>query len=278
MAALIVHGGAGQIQDEQLQERLNGCREAALAGWRILQAGGAALDAVQAAVEALEDNPLFNAGRGSVLNAEGEVQMDASLMDGATLRAGAVGAVRRICNPVRLARKVLDDGRHVLLVAEGARRFAIEQGIPECAEEELIVPRQRERWEQEHGTVGCVAVDRTGRCASATSTGGRLNMLPGRVGDSPLIGSGTYATELGAVSCTGVGEAIIRVGLARTAIELLKAGLSPCEAAMRAVSDLGQRTGADAGLIVVDRQARTGYAHNTRHMPVWVLPQPAGQA
>jgi beta-aspartyl-peptidase (threonine type) len=272
--ALIVHGGAGHIRDEDLQERLNGCREAALAGWRILESGSAALDAVQAGVEALEDNPLFNAGRGSVLNAAGQVQMDASIMDGTMLRAGAVGAVRRIRNPIRLARKVLDDGRHVLMVGEGAQRFAAEQGIPECDEEELIVPRQRERWEREHGTVGCVAVGAGGRCAAATSTGGRFGMLSGRVGDSALIGCGTYATEQGAVSCTGIGEAIIRAGLARTVIELLKAGLAPCEAAMRAVSELGRLTGSDAGLIVVDRAGRTGYAHNTPHMPIWVLPGP----
>jgi beta-aspartyl-peptidase (threonine type) len=274
MRALIVHGGAGQVRDGLLEERLNGCREAALAGWRVLEAGGPVLDAVQVAVEALEDNPLFNAGRGSVLNAAGQVQMDASLMDGASLRAGAVGAVQRIRNPVRLARQVLEDGRHVLMVGEGAQRFAAQQGIAECDEEDLIVPHQRERWQKEHGTVGCAAVDQAGCCAAATSTGGRFGMLPGRVGDSPLIGCGTYATEHGAVSCTGIGEAIIRVGLARTAIELLKVGHAPTDAARLALAEFERLTGSEAGLIVVDRKGRTGYAHTTPHMPVWILAGP----
>jgi L-asparaginase / beta-aspartyl-peptidase len=267
----MVHGGAGAIRDEHLGARIDGCRAAAMAGWRVLVGGGSVVDAVEAAVQALEDDPLFNAGKGSVLNAAGEVQMDASIMEGATRRAGAVAAVQRICNPIRLARRVMEDGRQVLLVAEGARRFAVQCGVPQCAQAELIVPHQRRRWEAAHGTVGCVAVDAAGRCAAATSTGGRFGMLPGRVGDSALIGCGTYATEHGAVSCTGVGEAIIRAGLARTALDLVRDGLPPADAASRAIAELERLTGSEAGLIMVDREGRTGQARNTPHMPVWVV-------
>jgi len=268
---LVVHGGAGAILDGEVAERLAGCRAAALAGWAILQGGGAALDAVQRAVEVLEDDPLFNAGTGSVLNAEGRIQQDASIMDGPRLAAGAVANVTRLRHPIRVARKVLEDGRHLLLVGEGAQRFARQAGIEVCSEEELIVASRRRQWEERHGTVGCVAIDRRGGSAAATSTGGIVDALPGRVGDSPLIGCGTYACDAGAVSCTGLGEAIIRVTLARAAVELLQAGHPPQEAAARAVAVLAARTGGQAGLIVVDRHGRAGHAHNAGHMPICVV-------
>ena len=184
--SIIVHGGAGPIKDDSLPARLDGCKAAAQAGWQILTQGGSALDAVEAAVVALEDNPLFNAGTGSTLNSLGEVEMDAAIMEGATLRAGAVAAVSGIKNPIRLARRVMEDGRHVMLAGEGALLFAREIGFRECALESLIVDSERQRWESKHGTVGCVAFDRTGTLAVATSTGGIFNKLPGRVGDSPL--------------------------------------------------------------------------------------------
>jgi len=268
---LVVHGGAGVIADGGVTERLAGCRRAAVAGWAILRAGGAALDAVQRAVEVLEDDPLFNAGTGSVLNAEGRIQQDASIMDGARLAAGAVANVTRFPHPIRVARQVLEDGRHLLLVGEGAQRFAHQAGIEECAEETLIVAARRRQWETAHGTVGCVAVDARGGSAAATSTGGLFDALPGRVGDSPLIGCGTYACDAGAVSCTGLGEAIIRVTLARAAVELLQAGHPPQGAASRAIALLAERTGGQAGLIVVDRHGRAGHAHNAGHMPVCVV-------
>lgn len=265
--AIIVHGGAGRIPDEhEIESRLHGCRQAALAGWNILRNGGAALDAVEAAVIELENNPLFNAGTGSTLCATGTVEMDASIMDGATLRAGAVAAVRFMRNPVMLARKVLEDGRHVLLVGEGALSFARMAGVSECAEEDLIVERQRARWRDTHGTVGAVAVDKNGRIAAATSTGGLFAKLPGRVGDSALIGCGTYADEGGGVSCTGLGEAIIRVVLGKTAVDLLKAGYEPQEAAERAIAILKEKTGAEAGLILIDPHGGIGFAHNATHM------------
>jgi beta-aspartyl-peptidase (threonine type) len=269
--AIAVHGGAGRIRDGLLQERLDACRDAALRGWRLLAEGGVALDAVQIAVQALEDHPLFNAGVGAALNAAGEIQLDASIMDGATLRSGAVGAAPRIRNPVQLARRLLDEGRHVLLVGEGAWLYARAEGVPTCEMEELVVPAQRRRWQEGHGTVGCVALDRAGYSAAATSTGGLSGALPGRVGDSALIGCGTYAAEEGAASCTGLGEAIIRVGLARTAIELLRAGLQAEAAASQALSAFRSQASRSAGLIIVDRRGRSGYAKNTEHMPVCLI-------
>ena len=266
--AIIVHGGAGPVRDDSLPARLDGCHAAALAGWKLLERGDAALDAVEAAVVALEDNPLFNAGTGSTLNAAGAVETDAAIMAGDSLHAGAVAALSGVKNPVRLARRVLEDGRHVMLAGAGALAFARQIGFPEAPPEALVVAREKERWESKHGTVGCVALDAQGRLAVATSTGGILNKLPGRVGDSPLIGCGTYADDCGAVSCTGHGEAIIRVVLAKSTVDLLRQGATPPEAARLAVDLLAAKTGSTAGLIIVDQTGRIGYARNTTHMPV----------
>jgi beta-aspartyl-peptidase (threonine type) len=266
--SIIVHGGAGPIRDDSLQARLDGCKAAALAGWQPLLQGGLALDAVEAAVTVLEDNPLFNAGTGSTLNSVGQVEMDAAIMSNEGLRAGAVAAVQGIKNPIKLARRVLDDGRHVLLAAEGARRFAREVGIPECAPESLIVESERKRWQTKHGTVGCVAFDSAGKLAVATSTGGIFNKLAGRVGDSPLLGCGTYANDYGAVSCTGHGESIMRILMARDAVQLLQEGFEPGEAASMAIATLAELTGSTGGIILIDRFGKIGYARNTSHMPV----------
>jgi beta-aspartyl-peptidase (threonine type) len=267
--AIIVHGGAGAIKDDSVAARLEGCRNAALAGWKILQRGGAALDAAEAAVVVLEDDPLFNAGTGSTLNRLGKIEMDAAIMEGKSLRAGAVAAVSGIKNPVSLARRVLEDGRHVLLACEGALLFAREIGFPEWPAERLVVESARKRWsEKQHGTVGCVVLDSAGNVAVATSTGGTFNKLPGRVGDSPLLGCGTYADEPGGVSCTGHGEALMRVVLAKSAVEFMRNGADASAAAQQAVLLLAQRTGSTGGLIVIDQQGRIGYARNTTHMPV----------
>jgi L-asparaginase / beta-aspartyl-peptidase len=268
---IITHGGAGSLCDEHIDPSLAGCGNAASAGWYVLEAGGAALDAVVAAVTVLEDNPAFNAGTGATLNADGRVQLDASIMDGASLKAGAVAAVERVCNPIQLARRVLDDGRHVLLVAGGAERFAREQGIEECEPDAFITDAQRQHWEKKHGTVGCVARDLNGRVAAGTSTGGIFDALPGRVGDSPQIGSGTYANDVGGVSCTGTGEAIIRAVMAKTAVDRLAAGLDAAIAANQALELFELQTQSQAGLIVIDHQGRVGFARNTSHMPIaWV--------
>ena len=265
--AIIVHGGAGRGSGEWREARLAGCLKAAAIGWKAIETGRTALDAVEAAVAVLEDDPLFNAGTGSSLNRAGEVETDAAIMSD-TLEAGAVAAVSGIRNPIRLARKVLEDGRHVLLAGRGAGDFARDAGIPSVPPETLVTPAQHERWKQSHGTVGCAALDRAGRLAAGTSTGGTPLKLPGRVGDTPLIGCGTYGNGDGAASCTGQGEAIIKVVLAKTSVDLLTSGRAPMEAARQAVDLLARRTGAQAGVILVDRVGVVGYAHNAEEMPV----------
>jgi len=279
--AIVVHGGAGADPAEGREELRAGVLDAVVAGWRVLSAGGAALDAVEAAVRRLEELPRFNAGHGSVLNADGDVEMDASIMEGDRLRCGAVAAVSRVAHPVSLARRVLEDGRHVLLVADGAHRFARAAGLPDCDPATLVTERQRRRHADRAaaaaaggGTVGAVALDRRGTCAAATSTGGTLGKLPGRVGDSALIGCGTYAdSTAGAVSCTGDGEAIIRVTLARRALDYLKEADDPVYAADVAMDLLREEGRGEGGLILVDWRGRTGFAHSTPLMPVaWMSP------
>ncbi len=273
---LIVHGGAGADPAEGRDELRHGIREAVLAGWAALSSGGTALDAVEAAVRSLEAHPRFNAGRGAVLNAAGAIELDASIMEGDRLRCGAVGAVARISHPVTLARRILEDGRHVLLVGEGALAFARQAGIPECDPSELITERQRTRYLERvsRGTVGAVALDLHGTIAAATSTGGLAGKLPGRVGDSALIGCGTYAeSTLGGASCTGDGEAIIRVVLARRALDILKALDDPGNAAQVAVDVLVQEGSGQGGLILLDWRGRVGWAHSTPLLPVgWISP------
>jgi beta-aspartyl-peptidase (threonine type) len=273
-ATIIVQGGAGKPPADLHHPREQGMKHAALEGWRILSAGGSAVDAVEAAVTVLEDDPAFNAGRGAALNTECQVELDASIMDGRTLCAGAVGAVKNLRNPVRVAKRIMELGRHVLLVGSGAERFAATAGIPSCRSEELITEHQLQRWWGERradleamGTVGAVAMDQQGDLAAATSTGGMAQKLPGRVGDSALIGCGTYAENgRGAASCTGNGDCIIRVTLARFAVDRLADGMDPMQAAREAIADLARKTQGDGGLILVDAQGRIGYAHNTAVM------------
>jgi L-asparaginase / beta-aspartyl-peptidase len=273
--ALIVHGGAAPDPADGRDGLREGVRAAVLAGWRVLAEHGRALDAVEATVRALEDDPRFNAGRGSVLTAAGTVEMDASIMEGDRLECGAVAAVNRVANPITLARHVLEERRHVLLVAEGAHAFARSVGLPDCDPASLITDRQRARLARHGlGTVGAVALDRHGTVAAATSTGGMAGKRPGRVGDSALIGCGTYAdSSLGGVSCTGSGEAIVRVVLARRALDYLKEADDPDYAAKVAVDLLVEEGRGEGGLILVDWRGRVGYAHSTPFMPVgWMSP------
>lgn len=280
--SLIVHGGAWDIPDNEVEEHRTGCQRALDAGWRVLAQGGAALDAVEAAVRVLEDEPVFDAGVGSVLNQDGIVELDAALMDGQTLRFGAVAAVQRVRYPITLARRVLES--HVaLLVGQGAERFAEASGIPFCDPTDLVVDRERQRWEQLRNraeartqdsfmsypgdTVGAVALDHTGNLAAATSTGGTPNKLPGRVGDSPLVGCGLYAdNQTGGCSSTGWGESIIKVLLAKTATDLIGRGQEPMTAAREAIDILAQRVGGLGGCILLDGQGRPGLAYNTPRM------------
>jgi beta-aspartyl-peptidase (threonine type) len=301
--ALIVHGGAWDIPHEAIPACEAGCERALAAGWRILQSGGAALDAIEAAVKALEDDPVFDAGYGSHLNLDGRVECDAMVMDGATLRAGSVAALQRVRNPISLARKVFENCTHMMLVADGAERFAEVQGIQLCAPEELISEAERDAWKKckmdkhaanfhrghEQGTVGAVALDGDGRLFAATSTGGTCCKLPGRVGDSPLIGCGCYAdSEAAGVSCTGYGEAIMKIVMAKTATDFLRrpagtdqgcadtfsdlesnggaAETNAMSAARQAVQLLARRTHAMGGLILLDCDGNPGWAFNTPRM------------
>ncbi len=291
--AIVVHGGAGALTADDPatsgaanRQRLLGVRAAAEAGWAVLHAGGGALDAVEAAVRALEDDPGFNAGTGAVLTAAGDVELDAAIMDGATLRCGAVAVVKDVRNPVSLARMVMERSGHVLLAGPGASAFAREVGIPECQNAELVVPAQRARWEaavraarplppgERTGTVGAVALDAAGHLAAATSTGGTIMKRPGRIGDTPLIGCGTYADDrLAAVSCTGQGERMIQLTLARQAADLAGSGMSPMEAARAAIRLLGSRPGGTGGLILVGPEGEVGFAYDTPAMTrAWISP------
>lgn len=274
--SIIVHGGEGEIDAASAPARLAGCRAAAEAGYAVLKNRGHALDAVQAAVVELENNPLFNAGTGSTLNRDGKVETDAAIMDGATLKAGAVAAVSGIRNPVKLARKVMEASKHILLAGAGAYQFAREHDIETCDPAELVVPAQRAHWEKEHGTVGAVALDAQGNLAAATSTGGVFDKLPGRVGDTPLIGCGTYANEYAAVSCTGLGEDIMRVTLARHAAYLVEQGMDAALAVRQAIAYISGKTTGEAGLILVSRDGRLGFARNSVNMPVYAISSDTG--
>src|SRR5499427_6842374 len=274
---------------------LNGVRKALAAGWRVLSGGGSALDAIEEAVVVMEDDETFDAGRGSFLNREGKVQLDALIMEGATLRAGGVGCVEHLRNPVRAARKILSESPHVYFVAEGAERFAAEHGIPLCKNEDLIIPREVERLRKyqaelaqrdvkqdgndlfapddsddlaiSHDTVGAVALDRNGNIAAATSTGGTLNKSPGRLGDSSLIGCGCYAdNESAAASTTGWGEPIMKLVLAKWAADRVEAGNIPEWVAKEAMNYLKQRVNGHGGIILLDRRGKFGIAHNTPRM------------
>ena len=279
--SLIVHGGAGDwsAEDREGEVLVGACRAAAQAGFEILRAGGSALDAATAAVVVLEDDPRFNAGTGSALTVEGEVECDASVMCGDG-RAGAVGALRDVKNPIRLARLVMERTPHVLLVGAGASAFAVECGVPSLAPQALVTERMRDKWRAalaraaaapSGGTVGCVARDAAGHVAAATSTGGMMLKRQGRVGDSAVIGAGTYAEDgAGAVSCTGVGEAFIKAAAGKQAVEALRAGRSPGEAA-RQVLPLVRRHGGSGGLICVDAAGRIGLAFDTARMAhAWI--------
>jgi beta-aspartyl-peptidase (threonine type) len=285
---LVVHGGAWAIPDDMVEAHLNGVRNASERGWNVLSGGGSALDAVEEAVVILEDDETFDAGRGSFLNREGRVQLDALIMDGATLRAGGVGCVEHLRNPVRAARKILSDSPHVYFVAEGAERFAAEHGISLCRNEDLIIPREVERLREfqaraveenqdlfapaiSHDTVGAIALDGDGNIAAATSTGGTLNKAPGRLGDSSLIGCGCYANnESAAASTTGWGEPIMKLVLAKWTADRIAAGNLPEWAAQESMNYLKERVNGHGGIIVLDIHGHFGIAHNTPRM-AWAL-------
>jgi beta-aspartyl-peptidase (threonine type) len=285
--ALIVHGGAWAIPEVERDLCLDGCRNAARAGWAVLQKGGSALDAVEAAVHVLEDDPIFDAGIGSCLNADGDIEMDAIIMDGATLNVGAVAALRRTRYPITVARLLMEHTQHNFLVGAGAEAFARAHGIPEYPQDNLITELERERWQKakevkkeirrdfSHDTVGAVALDANGHLAVATSTGGTANKLPGRVGDSPLIGSGAYADDgSGAASATGWGESLMKIVISKTACDLIATGCNAQQAAEAAIKRLAERVNGLGGIIVLDHRGNVGCAYNTPRMArAWVTPE-----
>jgi L-asparaginase / beta-aspartyl-peptidase len=291
---LVIHGGAWAMPDDMVEAHIRGVTNALAAGWRVLERGGSALDAVEEAVVIMEDDETFDAGRGSFLNRDGKVQLDALIMDGATLRAGGVGCVEHLRNPIRAARKILSESPHVYFVGEGAEKFAAEHGVPLCSNDDLIIPREVERLRQyqaelaqsgsqqdgrdlfesgahhpaiSHDTVGAVALDRNGNIAAATSTGGTLNKAPGRLGDSSLIGCGCYAdNESAAASTTGWGEPIMKLVLAKWTADRIAAGNLPEWSAQEAMNYLKQRVNGHGGIIVLNREGHIGIAHNTPRM------------
>jgi beta-aspartyl-peptidase (threonine type) len=286
MFAIAIHGGAGTLSRSDLSaqqeaEYLAGLSAALDAGYAVLDAGGPGLDAVIAAVRVLEDNPLFNAGRGAVLNRDGVAELDASVMDGRTLGAGAVTGLQHVKNPVDLARLVMDRSPHVMLVGAGAEEFARTQGM-ELVSNEYFRTAARQRQLERHlrgavtreneleafGTVGAVALDAQGNLAAATSTGGMTGKRWGRVGDSPLIGAGTYASNTScAVSATGHGEYFIRTVVAHdicAQVEYLKIPLA--QAVDNVLNDKMKKLGGNGGVIAIDARGEVVLGFNSEGM------------
>ncbi len=281
--AIAIHGGAGSSPERFTAEQ-NAARHASLkrvleAGVKILKEGGTSLDAVEEVVRLLEDDPLFNAGKGAVLNAKGGCELDASIMDGKTLGCGAVAGVTVVKNPIALARKVMTETRHVLLSGPGANTFAEEQKVPLVENAYFITEDMQKSWErvqnrlqekksaESRGTVGCVALDSHGNLAAATSTGGLMNKKFGRVGDSPIVGAGTYAAnDTCAVSCTGTGEEFIRRALAYDVAAQMRYANRPVDAAVKEI--LTQKLKPNVGgIIAVDKNGVITMQFNTGGMP-----------
>lgn len=286
--AIAIHGGAGNVQQSIFTPEIEaafheGLKEALLTGNKILSRGGTALEAVEAAVVVLEDNPLFNAGKGSVLNHEGKVEMDASIMCGKTFETGALAAVSGIKNPVKLARIIMQHSQHVLLCGEGAVNFGRLHEIVLENEDYFMTEIRKKQWEKalknetislDHssddklGTVGAVALDKNGNLAAATSTGGMTNKKFGRIGDTPLIGAGNYADNKScAVSCTGHGEYMIKTVLAYRVAALMEyAGYDLEKAAREAVFNILKQAGGEGGLIAVDNSGNIAMPFNSSGM------------
>ena len=283
---LVVHGGAWAMPDDVVEDHRRGVQRALRVGWEVLASGGSALKAVEEAVVVMEDDDTFDAALGSFLTADGKVQMDALIMDGATLGAGGVGCVERLRNPIRAARLILSESPHVYFVGEGAEQFVAGLGLELIDNSELVIEREKTRLGAAkaaaaqgkrdltfagHDTVGAVALDTAGHLAAATSTGGTVNKTPGRVGDSSLIGCGCYAdNQSGAVSCTGWGEPIMKLVLGKWATDRVATGAPPELAAREAIGYLESRVNGHGGMILLDANGRYGIAHNTPRM-AWAV-------
>ncbi|MBN1921584.1 MAG: isoaspartyl peptidase/L-asparaginase [Anaerolineae bacterium] len=279
---IVVHGGAWHIPALLREAFHEGCRQAAGAGWAVLRSGGTALDAVEVAVRVLEDNPVYDAGLGSHTNLNGEVELDAFIMDGRTLELGGVAAVKRVRNPITLARRIMESNEHAFVVGDGAEAWAQALGVPLCDPAELLgqpgsatIPE--DTWtppgmQLPADTVGAVALDLAGNLAVGTSTGGTPQKRPGRVGDTPLVGCGAYADNAaGAAAATGWGERLMRLVLSKGACDLLAQGWAPQAAAEHLIAQLEQRVGGYGGIIMVDRDGQVGLAHNTPNLSFAVI-------
>lgn len=293
--AIVIHGGAGGITPEGMSEEREAAYRSALqkavrAGHEVLADGGSALDAVQASIQFMERNPLFNAGRGAVLTNKYTAELDASIMDGRDRNAGAVTGVQHVRSPIELARRVMTESPHVMLAGEGAEEFALQQDLVLVPNDYFILPRRLEQLRRRHermekegesallpspepfgskfGTVGAVALDREGNIAAGTSTGGMMNKRWGRIGDSPIIGAGTYAdNETVGVSATGHGEYFIRAGIARSvAARMEYGGASVREAADAVIFETLDQMGATGGIIAMDAQGNIAWPFNTKGM------------
>jgi beta-aspartyl-peptidase (threonine type) len=290
---ILCHGGAGEVRPEKENIVEEGVREAVMKGFSKLRSQGSALDAVEECVKSMEDNPNFNAGTGSVLTMKGTIEMDASISDGRTLNSGAVALISNMRHPISLARVIMEKTDHVLVVGASAEKIGAKFGLEAC---DPKTPERVQMWEQakkkfEKGelkylpktmsllrlfpdlteTVGAVAVDINGNCAAATSTGGLMLKLPGRVGDTPIIGAGNYADSSSAASCTGIGEVAIRLCLAKTACDYVGAGALAEGSAKRCIDLVNRKQGGlDMGVITVDGKCNYGLAHNTKNL-VWAL-------
>lgn len=279
---LIVHGGAWNIPDEYVQAHLNGVQQALTKTYPLLLEGATALDAVEHAVRILEEDPTFDAGRGAFLNEAGEVELDAVIMDGNSLNFGAVAAVQNILHPVSLARKVMEETEHCLLVGQGAMSFARKMSFEILDPKALLTARELEFYNsiknktdfethhpfefQPRDTVGAVALDRHGNLAVATSTGGTARKLRGRVGDSPIVGSGAYAdNDLGAVSATGWGESIMKVVLSKRVCDAFEKN-EAAVAAKEGITYLEQRVKGLGGVIGINAKGDYAFAYNTPRM------------
>ena len=277
---IVIHGGAWAIPDRLVDVNISGVEDAARKGWGVLGKRGSALDAVVAAVNALEDNPVFDAGIGSVLTEDGTVEMDAMIMDGSTLGAGAVAGLNDIRHPVDLARIVMERTPHVFMIGDGARRLAEKYKVEKLTQKQLVTEEARRElaeWLEKnragtafgHETVGAVALDAKGNLAAATSTGGMTGKLVGRVGDVPIVGSGGYAdNKIGGASSTGHGEAIMKVNLARLVLIHVEAGAPVQEATDRALAYMKERVAGTGGVIALDSKGNVGHSYTTPHM-VW---------
>ncbi len=268
MIGIIVHGGAGDIKlNEEVPARIEVCKKASLAGFSLLKKGSSATNAVVAAVKVLEDHPLFNAGRGSYLNEEGDIEMDAAVMNGNTLDIGAVAGIHRVKNPVELARLIMEKSPHNFLIGEGAEAFAKEIGIQFMPFYYFLTERTIKFHKSKFGdTVGAVALDQSGKIAVAVSTGGTPHKHKGRVGDSPLVGSGFYANGSYGAVATGIGEDIMKITLSARVGFYLDFGKKDLNSAVsQSVKDLDVVNG-KAGLIAMDKNGNISFAHNTKGM------------